>query len=165
LLEIRRVRSHEADALRRLRLAALTDAPRAFAATVAQEAERPEREWRDLAARSEQGDTVVVCVAIDDGRWVGMAAGRWFARERGIAQLWGMWVAPACRRQGIGERLVSAVRAWAAGHGARFLRLGLIEELPELATFYERLGFAATGETIPLPREPSLTAIFLARPV
>jgi hypothetical protein len=33
------------------------------------------------------------------------------------------------------------------------------------SSFYERLGFVRTGETRPLPRDPSITAVFLVRPV
>jgi hypothetical protein len=45
-------------------------------------------------------------VAIDGDEWVAMAAGRWFDRQQRIAQLWGMWVEPGLRRQGLGRRLV-----------------------------------------------------------
>ena len=125
----------------------------------------PESHWRELAAVSELAADAVVFVAVQRPRWVGMAAGRWFDRERGVAQLWGMWVDPAARRRGLGERLVAEVHGWAASRGAGLMRLGVIEGAAGATEFYERLGFVPTEETKPLLRDENLTALFLARPV
>jgi GNAT superfamily N-acetyltransferase len=163
--EVRRVTGGEGEPLRELRLRAVGDAPTAFASTIEHEAAHPDAHWLLLAGQSELADAMVVFVAVDDERWLAMAAGRWFDRERGIAALWGMWVDPLARRLGIGERLVGEVRRWAAGHGAGFLRLGVIEGAADAASFYERLGFVRTGETRALARDDSLTALFLVRPI
>jgi GNAT superfamily N-acetyltransferase len=165
VVEIRSVGGSDAAALRELRLRALTEAPRSFASGVAEESAFGEERWSKLAAQATAGDEHVVLVAVVDGAWIGMAAGRWFDRERGIAHLWGMWVDPAQRRLGIGGRLVAGIREWAAGQGARFLRLGVIDDVPGLARFYEGLGFVRTGEERPLVRDPERVAVFLARPV
>ena len=165
MITVRAVRASEAAPLRELRLRVLAESPGAFATTVEEEAGRPDSDWSQLAAVSERADDGVVVVAIDEGRWVGMAAGRWVDRDRGIAHLWSMWVDPAVRRLGLGERLVDAVRGWASGHGARFLRLGVIAGEVDAASFYERLGFVRTGETRLLAREPTREAFFLVRPV
>ena len=162
---LRAVRSGEAALLRELRLRALRASPEAFASNAADEAAQPDAFWCDLATASAEADAAIVCVAIEGERWVGMAAGRWFDRDRGIAQLWGMWVDPASRREGLGGRLVSAVRAWAAGRGARFLRLGVIEGPDDVGEFYERLGFVRTGEERPIPQDPARRAFWLVRPV
>ncbi|MFZ0043080.1 MAG: GNAT family N-acetyltransferase [Solirubrobacteraceae bacterium] len=159
------MRAEDVSPLRDLRLRALADAPAAFAATVDDEGARSEAEWAELAAESESAETAIVFVAAEDEQWLGMAAGRWFDRERGIVALWGMWVAPECRGAGIGARLVIAVREWAASVGARFVRLGVIEGEADAGAFYERLGFVRTGETRSLTRDPSVGAYFLARPV
>jgi GNAT superfamily N-acetyltransferase len=139
---------------------AMADTPGAFGGTAEHVAQQPEEHWSDLA---EGGDEVGVYVAIDGESWIGMAAGHWLERERGIVQLWGMWVEPARRGERIGERLVGSVRGWATAHGARFMRLGVIEESPAIR-FYERLGFVLTGETKPLVRDPSVCAVYMARP-
>lgn len=165
MTEVRPVIGGEGPRLRELRLRAIEDAPRAFASTAEEEAVRPEAHWAELAYQSELADAVVVFVAGDGERWLAMAAGRWFDRERGIAQLWGMWVDPVVRRLGIGERLVAEVRRWAVGHGATFLRLGVTEGAGDAASFYERLGFVRTGEARPLARDEAITAVFLVRPL
>jgi GNAT superfamily N-acetyltransferase len=163
--EVRPVSRGEAERLRELRLRAVRDAPGAFASTAEHEAAHPDAHWAQLAGQSELGDSMVVFVATDGDRWLAMAAGRWFDRERAIAALWGMWVDPLARRLGIGERLVAEVRRWAASRGAEFLRLGVVEGAADAAAFYERLGFVRTGETRSLTRDETVTAVFLVRPV
>ncbi|MGO9819953.1 MAG: GNAT family N-acetyltransferase [Solirubrobacteraceae bacterium] len=95
--------------LRDLRLRALADAPGVFAGTFADEQGYPESHWLELAA--DTGRPVFAAVA--DERWLGMAAGRWFDREQGVAQLWGMWVDPSARGRGLGRRLLAQVQGWA----------------------------------------------------
>lgn len=160
MITVRGVRSGEGARLRELRLRALSEAPAAFGAAPVQEAEHDDDHWEQLA---EAGDEAAVYVATDGEEWVGMAAGRWFDRERAIAQLWGMWVDPARRGEGIGARLVDAVRGWARQHEARFVRLGVIEGSAAIG-LYERLGFVDTGERRPLRRDASVTAVFMVRP-
>jgi GNAT superfamily N-acetyltransferase len=136
----------------------LIDAPDAFAATWREDASRPVSHWARLAADRE----LAMFAAIRDERWLGMAAGRWLDHQQGIVQLWGMWVDPAARRLGLGQRLVGEVGRWARDAGARVLRLGVIDGI-EAEAFYQRLGFARTGETKSLRRDDSVTAVFLAR--
>ena len=154
------VRAGEAAQLRELRMRALADAPEAFGSSVEHEEQFSDEQWAQLA---DGGDEIGVYVAIDSEDWIGMAAGRWFARDRGVVQLWGMWIDPSRRGERIGERLANAVRGWASDHGGRFLRLGVIDGSRAIA-FYERLGFVDTGERRPLTRDPSLTAVYMARP-
>jgi GNAT superfamily N-acetyltransferase len=165
VIAIRAVRAGEGELLRELRLRALADSPAAFASTAEQEQDLPESHWSELAGRSDLADAAAIFVAIDDGRWVGMAAGRWGDPDLGIAHLWSMWVDPSARRARLGERLVSAVRGWARARGARFLRLGVIEDPADAGSFYERLGFVRTGESGRLVRDPTRGYYYLVRPV
>jgi GNAT superfamily N-acetyltransferase len=165
VLAIRAVHSGDASDLHALRLRALEDAPEAFGSTLELERDHPAAHWSELAELSDVADTLVVYVAVDGDRWLGMAAGRWYDRDRGIAGLWGMWVDPALRGLGVGERLVDAVRGWAAGHGALFLRLGAITGEGDPTGFYERLGFVPTGETGTLSRDRTRAFRYLVRPI
>jgi ribosomal protein S18 acetylase RimI-like enzyme len=165
VIAVRAVRAGEGELLRELRLRALADAPAAFASTVEQEQALPESHWSELADRSDLSDAAAIFVAIDDGRWVGMGAGRWDDRDRGIAHLWSMWVDPGSRGARIGERLVDQVARWAAEQGGSFLRLGVITRPGDATGFYERIGFVRTGEEGPLRRDPARSVHFLARPV
>lgn len=160
MITIRAVRAGEGPRLRELRMRAMADAPGAFGSTLGHESEQPDEHWSALA---EGGHENGVYVAIDDDAWIGMAAGRWFDRGRGIVQLWGMWVEPGHRGERIGERLVGSVRGWATTNGAHFMRLGVMDASPAIP-FYERLGFVLTGETKPLTRDPAVLAVYMARP-
>jgi ribosomal protein S18 acetylase RimI-like enzyme len=144
----------EAEALRKLRLRALAQAPEAFASDVAGEVGHEPAHWERLVAGVDE-QTVLVAQH-RDGRLVGMVGGRWFDHERGVAQLWGLWVDPGLRSEGTGAALVAGVIEWAAGLGARHLRLGVIDPGGHAVTaFYRRLGFEVVGERVPLRSDPS----------
>jgi GNAT superfamily N-acetyltransferase len=161
---IRPVVAGEAEALRELRLRALAQAPEAFVSDVAGESAREPEHWHGLIDDAAQR-TVLVAQA-DDGRLVGIAGGRWFHRERSIAQLWGLWVDPALRGSGVGAALVAGIGAWAAGLGAGFVRLGVLDsDGDRAAAFYRRLGFVALDEPAPLRADPSRLVTFMVRPV
>ncbi len=162
---IRAVVAGDADKLRQLRLRALRDSPDAFGSSLEAELAYPDAEWLALARRSETADEIAVYVAVDGDRWLGMAAGQWYDREAGVAGLWGMWVDPRARGAGLGERLVASVHEWAEARGARSLRLGALTGEGDPAGFYERLGFARTGETGTLRRDPTRVFCFMTRPV
>jgi GNAT superfamily N-acetyltransferase len=164
-VSVRAVAVGDAPQLRELRLRALTESPDAFAGTAEEEARLPASHWRELAHQSGVADHLAIYVAIDGARWLAMGAGRWYDRDRGIAQLWGMWVDPAARGLGLGERLVQDVRGWAARQDARFLRLGVATRPGDATPFYERLGFVRTGETARMRRDPTRPAHYLIRPV
>jgi GNAT superfamily N-acetyltransferase len=164
MIEIRRVRRGDEERLRDVRLRALADAPDAFGGTLDGDLARPMADWAALAADSDRGDAVAVFAAASEANWVGVAAGRWQDRERGVVLLWGMWVAPEIREARVGARLVAAVEGWAREQGARTLRLCVMEGVPAEG-FYARLGFTPTGETEPLARDPALTEVYLSRPI
>jgi GNAT superfamily N-acetyltransferase len=162
---IRIVAAEDAEQLRELRLRALQDSPDAFGSSLDVELAYGDSEWLDLARRSQTAADIVVYVAVEDERWLGMAAGRWYDRERGVAGLWGMWVDPAARGLGLGAQLVDAVHGWAAAQGARVLRLGAVTGEGDPTGFYERLGFARTGETGALSRDPTRAFCYMVRPI
>ena len=60
----------------------------------------------------------------------------------------GIWVDPACRRQGIARRLVAAAAGWAARRGYR--ELASDTELANVGSqaFHARLGFAETERLV-----------------
>ncbi|MDQ6834631.1 MAG: GNAT family N-acetyltransferase [Actinomycetota bacterium] len=161
---IRQARRGDEQRLRDVRLRSLADTPDAFASTLAQESAFATSRWVELTAQSDSGRERVVYAAVADGRWLGMAGGHWFDPDSRIAALWGMWVEPAARGLGLGERLVATVDAWAADLGARVLRLGVVDGM-SAQSFYERLGFTVTGERRPLPRDERRVAVFLSRPI
>jgi len=70
------------------------------------------------------------------------------------ASIWGVFVEPAYRGNGLGRAVVTAAidlaRSWS---GVDYVDLGASGAAPEAQRLYERLGFAAWG------REPEATEI------
>ena len=64
--------------------------------------------------------------------------------DDGTPELISMWVSPAGRGRGIGDRLVQAVAQWARQQGAAVLRLTVAEDNEKAAALYQRNGFAST---------------------
>jgi ribosomal protein S18 acetylase RimI-like enzyme len=60
---------------------------------------------------------------------------------------------------------VEEVLGWARSWGARAVILGVTEPNDGAAGFYERLGFADTGERYPLRERSALTCRVLRRPL
>jgi GNAT superfamily N-acetyltransferase len=144
--EVRAVTAAEWEILRDIRLAALNEAPYAFASTHEQEAGDGESQWRARAA------SLAWFAAWRDGRPVGIVAG-WHRDgdppdERHVIS---MWVEPAARGTGAADALISAVADWAVGQGARRLTLWAADGNPRAIAFYRRRGFLPTGVRQPLP--------------
>jgi RimJ/RimL family protein N-acetyltransferase len=149
---------------RDIRLAALEDAPSAFASTWQKEAELTTSEWMERAQRSEDGDTLTLVIAADEaGRWVGLAGGYRPGDGGADAELISMWVAPDCRRRKVGPELVRAVLAWAESHQADRIGLWVNEANGPAIRLYEKAGFHPTGEVGKLPSDPAQQEIRMLR--
>ena len=128
---------------RDVRLAALRDAPEAFGSTAADAERLDAAEWRRRLAQR------AVFLAEFAGQRVGLAAG--ISGDRlGDAELISMWVAPAWRGHGVGDRLVGAVLAWAAAEGLKDVRLWVAHGNARAERLYARHGFASTGRVQPM---------------
>jgi ribosomal protein S18 acetylase RimI-like enzyme len=151
---------------REIRLAALKDAPSAFARTWQEEESLAPSEWIERARRSQDGETLTLVVAVDDTeRWIGLAGG-YRPGDRGAdADLISMWVAPDCRGRGISPMLVRAVLSWAAGRGASTVGLWVNATNRPAIGLYESAGFSPTGEVDKLPSDPLQQEIRMMRRV
>jgi ribosomal protein S18 acetylase RimI-like enzyme len=157
-VEIRRVRADEWREVRDCRLEALQDplAPLAFLETFEQASAEPDEFWQTRAAGGAEGSRVAQWVAIDDGAWVGTVAviafragevdyyGAQVLEPR--ANLIGVYLRPAHRRQGILERLVATAAGWTAEQGFAELVLDVHELNARAIGAYMRCGFEITGE-------------------
>ncbi|MEU0807065.1 GNAT family N-acetyltransferase [Streptomyces sp. NPDC005970] len=125
---------------REVRLAALTDAPHAFKARLADWHTGGEEQWRARLALPGAYNVV----ALLDGRAAGMARG--VTGGGGASELRSVWVSPEARGRGIADQLIAAVEAWARQSGARVLKLAVIPGNGPAIALYQRNGFVATGE-------------------
>lgn len=90
-------------------------------------------------------------MAVQDGHIIGMAAGGG-SNSAGTAALTSLWVEPASRGRGVGDKLVVAVLAWAKTAGFSQVLLWVTEGNSHGEALYERNGFIRTGEVIDQPR-------------
>jgi ribosomal protein S18 acetylase RimI-like enzyme len=125
--------------LRDARLAALADAPYAFASTAAREEAFTDETWRERAG---SGRTFG---AWQHGALVGLATG--FPEDPPTGwHLVGMWVAPEHRGQGVADELVRSVCGLAKDSGAVSVTLWVTDVNDRARAFYRRLGFVPTGQ-------------------
>jgi ribosomal protein S18 acetylase RimI-like enzyme len=153
-MEIRRARPDEWQAVRELRLRALASDPDAFGETVDEATARSDAEW---LARAAEPDRVTVVAVRSDAGLVGMAMGGPVPDRPTIAGLYGMWVAPETRGQGIGAALIDAVEAWARAAGYASIGLGVTTANTPAIRLYAGAGYVDIGERHPLREGTDLT--------
>jgi ribosomal protein S18 acetylase RimI-like enzyme len=137
---IRRAEPSEWAAVRQVRLAALADAPGAFASTLDRELGYEEATWRERIGASPW------FLGRRDGEPVGLVAV--VAGQPGDPREWhlvSMWVSPQVRGSGVADRLVGAVTAHARAAGGATVTLWVAAGNARARAFYERMGFRLTG--------------------
>ena len=158
---VRSARPEEWREVRALRLRALADAPDAFGSTLAAEGSEPEEVWRDRWLGHADGVTLV---AEQGDRFVGMAFGGPAPGRPKAAGIYGMWVDPDARRQGIGAALLERLAEWARSAGYVGMGLGVTTTNAAAIALYERLGFVDSGEQHPLRDGSHLTIQIMISP-
>jgi GNAT superfamily N-acetyltransferase len=160
MTEIREAGAGDWQAMRDVRLAALRDAPQAFASTYEREVAFTEADWQRRIA----GGGSFLAYAPELGTApAGIAGG--FEIAPGTIELVSMWVSPQARGHGIGQALVQAVVGWARARGATRVHLWVTENNGHARLLYERCGFQPTAERQPLPSDPEVTEIGMAYPL
>ena len=140
---IRRLEPADVELLKRLRLAALLDAPSAFGSSHEREVAFADDEWR-WRLRPEGHPTFVWGDATSSD---GMVVAVRHSDEPDIVHLNAMWVRPSARRRGVGDALVAHVVTWAAERSATLGRLHVTAGNEPAERLYRRHGFAPTGVT------------------
>ncbi len=132
---------------RALMLRAYAEEPVAFTSTVAERMPLPLAWWAARVAEHAQ-PTEMVFGALVEGRLVGVAGLRFSERERTRhkAFLYGLYVAPPSRGQGIARALVEAVLAQeGATPGTRIVQLGVMQPNAPALRLYASCGFRPFG--------------------
>jgi ribosomal protein S18 acetylase RimI-like enzyme len=137
---VRRLGIADAEDYRAIRLSALKTAPEAFGSVHALEAPRP------IEMHAERLTSSLVLGAYDNETIVGMIG---FKQEGGPKDahkgfLWGFYVEPESRKQGVGAALVAAVLQ-AARAVVEQVTLTVVEENSAAIALYERFGFMRYG--------------------
>ncbi|WP_406452745.1 GNAT family N-acetyltransferase [Streptomyces sp. NBC_00876] len=179
---IRPVRADEWQQAKELRLTALQDpaAPVAFLETYENCLERTDEFWRErTTGASEEGAGGVrqFIAEAPDGSWAGTVSvlierpdgGVVFGEGASVhqAHMVGVFVRPEARGRGLIEELFRAGMEWAWSLGEPLIervRLYVHEDNPRAAAAYRRIGFTPTGETVPMPGDPTSRELEFAVP-
>lgn len=148
-VRVRALGPEDWETARDLRLAAIADAPEAFAATPERERAKTEADWRAILA-PERG---VRAMAEVEGKPAGLIGA--FSRGEVGEIIW-MWVDPAFRGQGVGDALVAFALDWCRARGLGCL-LWVADGNERARRFYQRLGFTPTGARQPFPTDSDRT--------
>jgi ribosomal protein S18 acetylase RimI-like enzyme len=161
-MEIRDTRAADWQALRRLRLRALADAPGAFASTLEAELAFPDEVWRQRAGEDLAAATFI---AGEGGTDIGLA--RIFAEPDppGRVHLVSMWVDPGHRRRGVARALIGRAIRWASEDQADEMILWVADRNAAARRLYEGIGFQRTGERQPLPSDPAQSESLMCLPL
>jgi ribosomal protein S18 acetylase RimI-like enzyme len=157
-VDVREIDADGWSSIRDVRLAALREAPHAFASTYEHEVEFSEQDW--LRQFTNRGNFLAYAAELGEAP-VGMVG--CFSLEPGTTELLSMWVRPQARGLGVGSTLVEAVVRWARAHGHDRVHLWVAEGNDMARRLYQRCGFTPTGERQPLPSNPEIPEIAMAR--
>lgn len=151
---VRRIRPDEGMVLRDLRLAALVDAPSAFASTYARESLLSAEDWEGRARQGSAGSARATFFAESADGIVGLVGAYRPGPVSSRVELVSMWTRPAARRTGVGRLLVQAVLDWARSCGARDVELWVAKGNVSAEKLYRTMGFVEVGDCQPLPSDP-----------
>lgn len=154
-MTVRRITPDQYALHRRVRLAALQDAPTAFSTTYADAVARTDASWREMTAVCSEGNDGSTFFAYDDsGEAIGMVGGFRDKNDPDAVHMVAMWVAPAARGTGAAGALVEAVLAWAKAIPAKRAVTAVTAGNERALRLYRKMGFAEP--TAPLPTAPHL---------
>ena len=145
--EIRPIREDDLPAFRALRLEALRDHPEAFGSDYDEATRDPDDKWQDLMRRALAGESDRVFLADAGNELAGMLG---VHRSHGIknrhsAMIWGVYIRPTYRGQGLTEKLMREAIAWAQQQNVRILRLAVGTFNAPAIRCYQRCGFVVYG--------------------
>jgi RimJ/RimL family protein N-acetyltransferase len=143
-LEIRPLAEPDATAFRQIRLQAISDSPSAVWPTYEEEARRTVEE---IELRIQRTPTQVVFGAFIDTKLVGIAGLRRepLKQVKHKAVLWGVFISPDRRREGLARKLFSRVLSFARDEGVLQIQLCVNAENERARSLYRSLGFRSFG--------------------
>lgn len=144
-MRVRKLLAEDAGAFQAIRLEGLLESPSAFSSSHAEEVNEPLSAVAERMAPRPDG-AVLGCFARSD-----LAGIIGVQRERQVklahkAFIWGLYVAPAHRRCGVGRKLVEAALEFASMElGVLSVNLGVNTTNSAAVALYEALGFVRYG--------------------
>ena len=144
-ITVRELGEDEWEQYRSVRLSALEESPEAFVATLDEEKAYDEEFWRKRMRRSRR------LLAEVNGVAVGVASvGQASEDNADVAELFGLWVAPASRGTGVATRLVEAGARAARSSGKTHLAYWVGSDNGRAVAFASGFGFRPTDSRRPM---------------
>ena len=143
-ITIRQAVLADAGALRELRLEALQLHPEAFGSDYERELNQPVGKWEE---RLSAQDYNVVFVAASAAGLVGMTGvfRSELIKAKHNASIYGVYVRPGWRGQGLGKGLIEAGLGWARQRALKFVRLAVVTSNTPAILTYQKAGFRVYG--------------------
>jgi ribosomal protein S18 acetylase RimI-like enzyme len=157
-LTVRTLDGDDWQAFRQVRLAALRDAPDAFASSYEEEQDYDEAFWRLRLGRSSR-----LLASLDEQPVGIVSVGR--AQEDDVAELFGMWVVPEQRGKGVAWQLTEAAAEHARQLGRRALKLWVSTDNGRAVAFFSSYGFRPGSERRPMTNEPGSDEVAMLIPL
>ena len=157
-LSVRALEGDDWQVFRQIRLAALQDAPEAFASSYGEERDLDEEFWRLRLGRSSR-----LLAELDDEPVGIVSVGR--AGEDDVAELFGMWVVPSQRGRGVAWQLTQAAAEHARGQGRRAVKLWVSTDNGRAVAFFSSYGFRPGSERRPMTNDPATQEIAMVLPL
>ena len=148
MITIRQMTPDDAAMMYRYRRVALATSPEAFGSTVAEHDKQDVSLTRSRLESSKPGAENIAFMAFEGETPAGMLGIVREARDKmnHIAFIWGMFVSPEFRGQGVGRKLMTAaIDAGKAMGGVRQIKLTVISDNPAARHLYGSLGFEEFG--------------------
>lgn len=148
-IEVRVADASSLDIYRRLRLKGLQTDPDAFGSTYAFESIQPQQFWLDRFNHPNAHQLLVML----DGQPMGLCVvfalqpEQWTHWRANMGAIFGVWVDPQARGQGVADALMIGAIEHAREIGLTSLVLEVGDENWPAIKLYERMGFEPTGRT------------------
>jgi ribosomal protein S18 acetylase RimI-like enzyme len=145
-IPIRPIRGDDVEAFKALRLEALRTHPDSFGSDYHESLSAPESMWQDRIRTSLENKGRIF-LADAGSELAGMTG---VVRENGAKVnhstfIWGVYVRPAYRGQGLGERLIRSAIEWCELEKLRYARLTVVTSNLSAIRCYKRCGFEEVG--------------------
>lgn len=154
-LTVRRTAATDADLIRRLRIAALTDAPYAFGVRLEDVLAQPHDAFEKIAEGHSRSERSTSFLAFSGTEPAGIIGAYFDGSAPDRAFVCAFWVSPALRGSGAACTLLETAVEWLSSRGARSIFAWVADSNARAWTFYRKQGFVATAETQTLPSNPA----------
>jgi GNAT superfamily N-acetyltransferase len=149
VITIRRIRSGEAELYKRVRLAALRDAPYAFSSSYETALARSDESWREQADGTAAGIERATFIAFSDDAPIGITAAYRMADRSDAGEIIQVWVDPGFRGKRVARDLMDAVFEWASGNRFHEIIAKITNGNTRALRFYYKYGFARARDATP----------------